>query len=96
MTARIDTPRPLIDPLGIVRMLDLALGSPLGEGSTLFLVESDERRGDVTQQLRRPAFMRAAESGIRCLPYSGLRQHGRAMACFGPGLKPALDVSRRP
>jgi len=29
---------------GIVRMLDLALGSPLGEGSTLFLVAPDERR----------------------------------------------------
>lgn len=35
---------------GIVRMLDLALGSPLGEGSTLFLVAPDERRVEVAQQ----------------------------------------------
>ena len=80
---------------GIVRMLDLALGSPLGEGSTLFLVAPDERRADVAQQLHRPAFMRVAELGIRYLPYSELRQHRQAMARFGSGLKPVLDVSQR-
>ncbi len=80
---------------GIVRMLDLALGSPLGEGSTLFLVAPDERRAEVAQQLHRPAFMRVAELGIRYLPYSELRQHRHAMARFGSGLKPVLDVSQR-
>lgn len=78
---------------GIVRMLDLALGSPLGEGSTLFLVAPDERRGEVAQQLHRPAFMRVAELGIRYLPYSELRQHRHAMARFGSGLRPVLEAS---
>ena len=78
---------------GIVRMLDLALGSPLGEGSTLFLVAPDERRGEVAQQLHRPAFMRVAELGIRYLPYSELRQHRQAMARFGSGLRPVLEAS---
>ena len=80
---------------GIVRMLDLALGSPLGEGSTLFLVAPDERRAEVAQQLHRPAFMRVAELGIRYLSYSELREHRHAMARFGSGLKPMLDVSQR-
>ncbi|MCD6672685.1 MAG: type II restriction endonuclease [Burkholderiaceae bacterium] len=80
---------------GIVRMLDLALGSPLGEGSTLFLVAPDERRADVAHQLRRPAFMRVAELGIRYLPYGALREHRQAMARFGSGVKPVLDVSLR-
>ena len=78
---------------GIVRMLDLALGSPLGEGSTLFLVAPDERRGEVAQQLHRPAFMRVAELGIRYLPYSELREHRQAMARFGSGLRPVLEAS---
>lgn len=78
---------------GIVRMLDLALGSPLGEGSTLFLVAPDERRGEVAQQLHRPAFMRVAELGIRYLPYSELRLHRQAMARFGSGLRPVLEAS---
>jgi type II restriction enzyme len=78
---------------GIVRMLDLALGSPLGEGSTLFLVAPDERRGEVAQQLHRPAFTRVADLGIRYLPYSELREHRHAMARFGSGLKPVLEAS---
>ncbi|MBY0468975.1 MAG: type II restriction endonuclease [Burkholderiaceae bacterium] len=78
---------------GIVRMLDLALGSPLGLGSTLFLVAPDERRTEVAQQLNRPAFMRVAELGIRYLPYSELRDHRHAMARFGSGLKPVLEAS---
>ena len=80
---------------GIVRMLDLALGSPLGEGSTLFLVAPDERRTEVAQQLNRPAFMRVAELGIRYLPYSELRQHREAMARFGSGIKPLLEISQK-
>ncbi len=80
---------------GIVRMLDLALGSPLGEGSTLFLVAPDERQAEVAQQLNRPAFMRVAELGIRYLPYSELRQNREAIARFGSGLKPLLGISRK-
>lgn len=79
---------------GIVRMLDLALGSPLGNGCALFLVAPDERRDEVAQQLRRPAFMRVAELGIRYLPYSALREHREAIARFGSGLKPLLGVSQ--
>lgn len=37
---------------GIVRMLDLALGTPMGAQSTLFLVAPDNRRDEVAQQLR--------------------------------------------
>jgi len=80
---------------GIVRMLDLALGSPLGSGCALFLVAPDGRRDEVAQQLHRPAFVRVAELGIRYLPYSELRQHRESMARFGSGLKPLLEVSLR-
>ncbi|MDP2005949.1 MAG: type II restriction endonuclease [Rubrivivax sp.] len=78
---------------GIVRMLDLALGSSLGEGSTLFLVAPDERKSEVARQLNRPAFMRVAELGIRYLPYSELLQHRQVMARFGSGLRPVLEAS---
>ena len=79
---------------GIVRMLDLALGSPLGNGCSLFLVAPDGRREEVAQQLHRPAFMRVAELGIRYLPYSELRQYREPMARFGSGLKPLLGISQ--
>lgn len=79
---------------GIVRMLDLALGTTVGAGSTLFLVAPDSRRDDVQQQLRRPAFSRVSELGIRYLPYSQLQQHREAMARFGSGLKPMLEISQ--
>jgi type II restriction enzyme len=79
---------------GIVRMLDLALGTTVGAGSTLFLVAPDSRRDDVQQQLRRPAFSRVSELSIRYLPYSQLQQHREAMARFGTGLKPLLEISQ--
>ncbi len=79
---------------GIVRMLDLALGSPLGNGCSLFLVAPDGRRDEVAQQLHRPAFMRVAELGIRYLPYSLLRQHREAIARFGSGIKPILGIAQ--
>ncbi len=79
---------------GIVRMLDLALGSPLGNGCSLFLVAPDGRRDEVAQQLHRPAFMRVAELGIRYLPYNALREHREPMARFGSGLKPLLGLSQ--
>ena len=79
---------------GIVRMLDLALGSGMGHGSSLFLVAPDERRQEVAQQLRRPAFSRVAELGIRYLPYSQLAEHGPAIQRFGSGLKPLMEISQ--
>lgn len=48
---------------GIVRMLDLALGTKVGAASTLFLVAPDNRREEVAQQLKRPAFSRVSELG---------------------------------
>lgn len=79
---------------GIVRMLDLALGSPMGNGSRLFLVAPDNRRDEVAQQLRRPAFSRVAELGFRYLPYGELKAHANAIQRFGSGLKPLLEISQ--
>ncbi|RZI42535.1 type II restriction endonuclease [Herbaspirillum sp. HC18] len=79
---------------GIVRMLDLALGTQVGEKSTLFLVAPDNRRDEVEQQLCRPAFSRVAELNIRYLPYSGLKEHRSAIARFGSGTKPLLEISQ--
>jgi len=79
---------------GIVRMLDLALGGPMGNGSRLFLVAPDNRRDEVAQQLRRPAFSRVAELGFRYLPYGELKEHSGAIQRFGSGLKPLLEISQ--
>ncbi len=78
---------------GIVRMLDLALGSALAHQTTMFLVAPDDRRQEVAQQLRRPAFSRVAELNIRYLPYSQLREHAPAISRFGSGLKPLMEIS---
>jgi type II restriction enzyme len=78
---------------GIVRMLDLALGTELGKGVSMFLVAPDARREDVRLQLRRPAFSRVAELGIRYLPYSELGTHREAIGRFGSGLKPLSEIS---
>lgn len=80
---------------GIVRMLDLALGSAVGANSLLFLVAPDDRRDAVVQQLRRPAFSRVAELGIRYLPYSELAKHKEAILRFGAGIKPLIEISRQ-
>jgi type II restriction enzyme len=79
---------------GIVRMLDLALGSAVGAGTTMFLVAPDDRRDEVAQQLRRPAFSRVSELGIRYLPYGELRTHRAAIGRFGAGLRPLLEISK--
>jgi type II restriction enzyme len=79
---------------GIVRMLDLALGEDLSPGAALFLVAPDDRRADVAQQLRRPAFSRVQEFGFRYLPYSELQSHGDSIRRFGSGLKPLLQISQ--
>lgn len=80
---------------GIVRMLDLALGTELGAGSALFLVAPDNRREDVRTQLQRPAFASVATLGIRYLPYAELQRHRDAITRFGSGLKPLLEISER-
>lgn len=79
---------------GIVRMLDLALGVGLGQESAFFLVAPDGRRHDVEQQLKRPAFSRVRELGIRYLPYSELTQHAPAIQRFGTGIKPMVEISQ--
>lgn len=79
---------------GIVRMLDLALGTDVGESSTLFLVAPDNRRAEVEQQLCRPAFSRVAELNIRYLPYSELKENRGAISRFGSGIKPLLEISQ--
>ncbi len=78
---------------GIVRMLDLALGSPFGANGSLFLVAPDDRRNEVAQQLRRPAFSRISELSIRYLPYGELRTHRETIARFGTGIKPLVEIS---
>ncbi len=80
---------------GIVRMLDLAYGSELEACEGFFLVAPDERESDVRQQLRRPAFSRIAELGMRYLPYGELREQREAIARFGAGLKPIFAISSR-
>lgn len=79
---------------GIVRMLDLALGTELATNCPMFLVAPDDRRKDVQQQLRRPAFSRVADLGIRYLPYSELKTHRSAIARFGSGIKPLMEISQ--
>lgn len=79
---------------GIVRMLDLALGAGVGQQSNLFLVAPDDRRDEVAQQLKRPAFSRVAELGIRYLPYSELARHAPAIQRFGAGIRPLLEISQ--
>lgn len=80
---------------GIVRMLDLALGTEVGRNSTLFLVAPDNRRQEVEQQLCRPAFSRVSEMNIRYLPYSELKENKSAIARFGSGVKPLLEISQQ-
>lgn len=80
---------------GIVRMLDLALGTEIGADSTLFLVAPDNRRQEVAQQLARPAFSRVSELGIRYLPYSSLKEHKAAIGRFGAGLRPLMEISEQ-
>lgn len=79
---------------GIVRLLDLALGSPSHLASAYFLVAPDDREADVRAQLQRPAFSRIGDLDLRYLPYSALRTHRATMATFGTGLKPVLAVAR--
>ena len=79
---------------GIVRVLDLALGTQVGAASTLFLVAPDNRRDVVAQQLKRPVFSRVSELGIRYLPYNQLKEHRETIGRFGPSIKPLMEISQ--
>jgi type II restriction enzyme len=79
---------------GIVRMLDLALGSGLHATGGLFLVAPDAREEEVRTQLRRPAFSRVADLQVRFLPYGELEKHKEAIARFGTGMKGVQSISR--
>jgi hypothetical protein len=79
---------------GIVRMLDLTLGSAVAAGTAMFLVAPEDRRDEVAQQLRRSAVSRESELGIRFLPYGELRTHRAAIGRFGAGLRPLLEISQ--
>ena len=79
---------------GIVRMLDLALGSDAHALEGLFLVAPDDRQEEVRAQLARPAFSRIADLKVRYLPYGELRANREAIARFGHGMKPVQAISR--
>jgi len=79
---------------GIVRMLDLAYGSPDGTVQRLFLVAPDGREDQVREQLRRPAFHRIGDLHVRYIAYGDLERDRDAMARFGSGIK-AIDAIAR-
>ncbi|WP_048852394.1 hypothetical protein [Komagataeibacter europaeus] len=78
---------------GIVRMLDLALGSAAQALEGMFLVAPDKREIDVREQLKRPAFSRIADLKVRYLPYGALEKDREAIRRFGHGLKPIQSIS---
>ncbi len=79
---------------GIMRLLDLALGSPGDASRGLYLVAPDDRENEVRDQLARPAFSRVGDLQVRFLPYSALEQHREAMGRFGEGMKAIEAVAR--
>lgn len=79
---------------GIVRMLDLALGSDLHASEGLFLVAPDNREEEVRAQLARPAFSRVADLKVRFLPYGELDKNREAIARFGSGIKGIHAIAR--
>ena len=79
---------------GIVRMLDLALGSDLQATEGLYLVAPDNREEDVRAQLTRPAFSRVADLKVRFLSYGELEKNRVALARFGSGIKGVHAISK--
>lgn len=79
---------------GIVRMLDLALGTSHGTTSGLFIVAPDAREADVREQVRRPAFSRISDLAPRFLAYGELAKHRESMARFGQGLKAVQSIAK--
>ncbi|MDQ2102782.1 type II restriction endonuclease [Azospirillum isscasi] len=79
---------------GIVRMLDLALGTDAHALEGLFLVAPNGREEEVRAQLSRPAFSRVADLRVRYLPYGELESHRDSIARFGSGMKAIHAISR--
>jgi type II restriction enzyme len=79
---------------GIVRLLDLALGSAQESAHGLFLVAPDAREDDVRAQLARPAFSRVADLRVRFLPYGELERHRVDIARFGQGMRPIESLAK--
>ena len=79
---------------GIVRLLDVALGTDGDAERGLFLVAPDDREDEVRAQLARPPFSRASDLRVRYLPYGELEQHREAMARFGHGMKAVEAIAR--
>jgi len=79
---------------GIVRMLDLALGTDAHALEGLFLVAPNGREQEVRAQLTRPAFSRVADLKVRYLPYGELENHRESIARFGSGMKAIHAISR--
>jgi type II restriction enzyme len=78
---------------GIVRLLDLALG-PAQALCGLFLVAPDDREDEVRTQLKRPAFSRVADLGVRFLSYGDLERHRESIGRFGSGMKGIEALAR--
>ncbi|MCW2242475.1 hypothetical protein [Azospirillum canadense] len=79
---------------GIVRMLDLALGTVAHALEGMFLVAPNGREEEVRAQLARPAFSRVADLQVRYLPYGELECHRESIARFGTGMKAIQAISR--
>ncbi len=79
---------------GIVRMLDLALGTEAHALEGMFLVAPNGREDEVRAQLARPAFSRVADLKVRYLPYGELESHRESIARFGSGMKAIHAISR--
>lgn len=79
---------------GIVRMLDLALGTEAHALEGLFLVAPDDREQDVRAQLARPAFSRVADMKVHFISYGELRANRDAIVRFGSGIKAVRAISR--
>ncbi len=80
---------------GIVRMLDLAMGTSPAAAHGLFLVAPDDRENEVRQQLARPAFQQTASLHMRYLPYGELQRHADSIRRFGSGLKPIVAIAKQ-
>jgi len=79
---------------GIMRMLDLALGTSGESVKGMFLVAPDNREEEVRAQLNRPAFQRVSDLQMRYLPYGELGKHRESIARFGEGLKAIHAISK--
>ena len=78
---------------GIVRLLDLAVGSSVS--FPMFLVAPDSREEEVQAQLHRPAFRHVSDLKLRFVPYGALEKNREAMARFGEGVRAIEAVAKQ-